>query len=397
MRIVQVIAPGPAGGAESAVRSLATGLRDAGHIVEVVALTSDHVGEHPFVDGLRRADIPVTEFRGGRRDYLREARDLATLLVQRNADLVHTHVYHADTVGFMAASPLGLTHVSTLHGFTGGGGLKQAAYVKVDDWVLKRCAAVICVAPNVLQRAIDNGIAAHRAHLIPNGYDPAQTLTRAAAHDALQLRPGVKAIGWIGRLSREKGADLFLDALAVNGAPAVDVVIIGDGPERAELERRAANLVLSPDRVRFVGQIPDAGRLVTAFDVLALSSRTEGTPMVLLEAMASRVPIVTFGVGGVNAMLSPESALVVAPGDVRGLARALTFAITCPHIGVKRAEAARRLFERNHSAAMCARLVAGVYADAITPARFGSMAGAGPGGYSQRPHRVASTYRRVEM
>jgi glycosyltransferase involved in cell wall biosynthesis len=394
MKILHVIAPCPAGGAESAVRSLAIGLRNAGHDVEVAALTADTVGEHPFVRRLRSDDIPVTELRFGRRDYLGETRALAALLMQRKHDIVHSHVYRADTVTFLASTETATPHVSTLHGFTGGG-LRQAAYVKFDSWILRRCAAVICVAPNVRDEALATGLNESRLHLVPNGYEPGPQLSREAARAVLNLAPDAQAVGWIGRLSREKGPDQLLDGIASMHQYCA-VTMIGDGPERVNLDLQATRLRLT-GRVRFPGQVDDAGRFLPAFDVLALSSRTEGTPMVLLEAMASRVPIVTYNVGGVSSMLTTDSALIVAPGDFRGLARALDYTFACPRTAALRANVAHRAFESNYSASRCAQRTIDIYSDVLTRAPFGSRVVAPLARRSQPQRQSASTYRQAGM
>lgn len=115
--------------------------------------------------------------------------------------------------------------------------------------------------------------------------------------------------------------DVFLDALdLLEDVPVL--AIMGDGPERPELEARVRAGPLR-DRVRFRGVVQDAGALFTAFDAFVLSSRTEGRPMVLLEAMAAGVPIVATCVGGIPEVVSPGEALLVPSQDVGAMADAL--------------------------------------------------------------------------
>jgi len=396
MRIVHLIAPAAAGGAESAVRSLVIGQRNLGHDVEVATLTSRTVGPHPFVEQLKRDGIRVTDLRMGRVDYLAESRAVGDLLARQRVNVLHSHVYHADTVGYVAASQLGVPQVSTMHGFTGGS-LRLAAYRKFDMWVLRRCAAVIAVAPNVRACALNEGIRPNIVHLVPNGYEPAGVpLDRSAARLALQLPESAPIVGWIGRLSQEKGADMALEAFAATLPRDAHIAIIGDGPERVNLELIARHLRVGAERVHFAGNVANAAQYLPAFDALVLSSRTEGTPMVLLEAMAARVPIVTFAVGGVPAMLTPDSALLVAPGDVQGLSRALSFSLACPAAAKARAVAARRVFEERYTVATCAWSVVRIYND-ITRAQFVPMDAPAPAKRLQRLRPVASTYRSASM
>jgi glycosyltransferase involved in cell wall biosynthesis len=105
------------------------------------------------------------------------------------------------------------------------------------------------------------------------------------------------------------------------------------------LEEQARRLDVV-DRITWYGTIRDAGRLFTAFDVFALSSRTEGTPMVLFEAMAARVPIVAARVGGVPNVVGPAEAILVPPGDPTELASAIHAVRADPLAARARAQAA---------------------------------------------------------
>jgi glycosyltransferase involved in cell wall biosynthesis len=126
----------------------------------------------------------------------------------------------------------------------------------------------------------------------------------------------------VGRLSHEKGLDVLLEALGVERDPQIDLVVIGDGPERARLQRQARSLGLAA-RITWCGAMPGADRFFSAFDLLVLSSRTEGSPIVLLEAMSACVPVVAAAVGGVPETVTPATALLVPPEDPDALAEAI--------------------------------------------------------------------------
>src|SRR5262249_403741 len=144
------------------------------------------------------------------------------------------------------------------------------------------------------------GISRDRLSCVPNAFSPRTgPIDRSVARRELSLDQGDLVAGWIGRLSAEKGPDILVDALADDACPRrLIVAVIGEGPERLHLEQRAAQLNVA-DRLRFCGALPDAARLFPAFDLVTISSRTEGTPMVLLEAMASSTPVVATRVGGI--------------------------------------------------------------------------------------------------
>ena len=145
--------------------------------------------------------------------------------------------------------------------------------------------------------------------------------------------------------TEEKGVDVLLAAVAQLGDLPLVVSVVGDGRRRRQLEREAGRLGVS-DRVRWVGTRTEAARLFAAFDVFALSSRTEGTPIVLFEAMAARTPIVASAVGGVPDVLSPQEALLVGADDPGALARAIRSVHADPTAAADRARRANERLAR---------------------------------------------------
>jgi glycosyltransferase involved in cell wall biosynthesis len=188
---------------------------------------------------------------------------------------------------------------------------------------LRRVDAVIAVSRPLVAVLAAKRIPRDRIVLIPNAFAPrGDGLDRAAARRALGIDEERRALGWVGRLSREKGADVLIDSLARVSAPRPMVVFVGDGPERESLVRQCESLGLLND-VRFVGAVQNAARLYAAFDGFVLSSRSEGTPMCLFEAMESGAPLVVTKVGGVPDVVSEKEALVVPPEDPPALAAAI--------------------------------------------------------------------------
>jgi glycosyltransferase involved in cell wall biosynthesis len=103
---------------------------------------------------------------------------------------------------------------------------------------------------------------------------------------------------------------------------AVEVSFVGSGPQEETLRARAHGMGLGP-RLSWHGAVPDASRILTAFDLLVISSRTEGTPMLLFEAMAAGVPIVTTTVGGIPDVVTAGEAILVPPERPAALAAAI--------------------------------------------------------------------------
>lgn len=329
MVIQHLIAPAPFGGAESVVQALATGHGRRGHDVSVVVVVhGEHAGR--FSEDLRSGGIPVFTIRVPPRGYGRERRRLASMLRAFEPDVVHTHGYRVDVLDAPVVRAAGIPVVSTVHGFTGGD-LKNRMY----QWLQRRALAffdgVVAVSRPLEAELRASGIPRDRLFMIPNGPPTlADPLGRAAARRMLAVPEEGFRVGWVGRLSREKGPDVFLESLALPAARAsgVRASVIGDGPMRARLEARARELGIE-SAVRWHGAIPGAARLLRAFDALVLSSRTEGTPSVLLEAMGAGVPVVATSVGGIPDAVVGAPARLVPPEDPRALAEALAAAGRC--------------------------------------------------------------------
>jgi glycosyltransferase involved in cell wall biosynthesis len=354
-RVLQLIAPAPFGGAESVVASLAAAWRHAGGDGGVAALMA-HPEAGRFTDRLRAEGVPVHEIHGGTRGYAHEIRVVADLLHELRVELLHTHVYRADAVGFLAARRVGVPVVATVHGFTGGD-LKNRFYQWFDRRLLRRFDAVSCVSPALMQRLLASGVRAEILRHLPNALVGTRFLERHEARRALGLPLEGVLIGWVGRLSTEKAPERFVGALSRMRHRCTGVVV-GDGPLRVMVERAAAE---SHGRVRVLGPRENAGSLLSAFDLLALTSRTEGTPMVLLEAMQAGVPIVAAAVGGVPALLG-ATARMVSDGDEGGFAAVMDAVLDDPEDTAARVRAARARAESDFGAAGWVRAHADLYA-----------------------------------
>ncbi|HEY7026821.1 MAG TPA: glycosyltransferase, partial [Gemmatimonadales bacterium] len=194
------------------------------------------------------------------------------------------------------------------------------------------------------------GVPASRVHYIQNGWVPsAPPLSRAEARTDLGLAPQDLVVGWVARLIPVKSCDVFLRAIAACRGLPVKAAIVGEGPERARLESLASELGID-QQVRFCGARPEAGRFFSAFDLFVLSSRSEGTPMTLLEAMAAEVPIVATAVGGVPHVVTPAEALLVPSEDPASLGAAIRECVGNPAAARTRAAAATRRLATDFSA-----------------------------------------------
>ena len=268
------------------------------------------------------------------------------------------------------ARRLGLATVTTVHGFTGGG-IRNRFYEWLQLRAFRRFGAVVAVARPLGARLAAAGVPRERLHVIPNAYAaPGAPLGRDAARTMLGVPPGGYRLGWAGRLSREKGADVLVETMSRLRDLPIDLSVLGTGREGVALAARAGALGVS-DRVQWHGTVPDAARLLAAFDCFVLSSRTEGTPMVLFEAMAAEVPVVATAVGGVPDIVSAEEALLVPPDDPAALAGAVRAMYADPAAAAARARAARRRLDNDYGVAGWVARYDAIYA-AVTRAFRGA-------------------------
>jgi glycosyltransferase involved in cell wall biosynthesis len=211
---------------------------------------------------------------------------------------------------------------------------RQAA---VQRFAHRLATHVVAVSEAVGETSVQLGAPRDRVTVIPNGVD----VDRFAGRDvdpAVRDGDGAPVVGSVGCLAARKDYPTLLEALALlkGRGRRFRAVLVGDGKERPDLERRVEELGLR-ERVHFLGERPDVERLLPGMDVFVLSSREEGIPNALLEAMAAARPAVATAVGGTPEVLEDgRTGWLVPPGDPRALAAALDMALT------DRAEAERR-------------------------------------------------------
>lgn len=358
LKVLHVLAPTREGGLERVVMMLASGQVKSGVHVAAV-LEPDSAENHPFVSRVAALGVPITSVVVGGRSYIREYRALRNLISGLNPGVVHTHGDRADVIAGAAARARGIPTVSTVHGFVGGG-LRNRTNERIQRFALRRADAVIAVSAPLAARLEAAGIAPRKIHCIRNGFTPALIhLDRLAAREKLGITGDYRVAGWVGRLSREKGADVMLDALALSDS-SWSLSVIGDGPESEALHERAERLGIT-GRVTWHGPLPDAGALMRAFDAFVLSSRTEGTPITLFEAMDARVPLVAAAVGGVPDVVTSAHAILVEPEKPVSIAEALSELQRDSTSAARRSVLARERLLESFSASTWLRAIDDVY------------------------------------
>ncbi|MDZ7778648.1 MAG: glycosyltransferase family 4 protein [Gemmatimonadota bacterium] len=369
--IVHVLAPAAFGGLESVVLTLAAGQAARGDRVTVVASFTEPPEGQPFWDALLEVeDVRAVPLVLGARQYLAERRAVRNALAEARADVMHTHGYRPDVVDAPVGRAAGVPTVTTVHGFTALEGFTARSFKgRLYEWLQRRAYrrfdAVVAVSAKLERELLGVGVPQGALHCLPNAWAPASPfLARDEAREVLGLPDGAPVVGWIGRMSPEKAPDVALGAFGELGGGEARLSFVGNGRLRPSLEARAAEEGLA-ERIHWHGVVPGAGRYMKAFDALLISSWTEGTPIVLLEAMAAGVPVVTTAVGGIPDVVSDTEAVLVEPGDAAAMARALEPVLAGAPEASGRAEAARDRLARDYAVAPWVRRYDDIYRTCI--------------------------------
>jgi len=326
-----------------------------------ILLTRPWEHENMFVRELRKEGYDCREVPEALRetgDYLRVARCYKLVwrqLKNRDFDLLHTNGYFADIVGIPVARINGLPSMSTCHGYISTT-RNLRLYNAMDRLVLKFATRVLAVSEGIKQTLLDSGLSPSRVRVLVNAVDfPKSTGSAHTGRDAKRGSHGISrddfVVGYAGRLSIEKGLIHLLAASAqlLRGGIPLRVLIIGDGPQRKELEKLSLELGLG-DRVLFPGFQEDIAEWILCMDVFILPSLTEGTPMALLEAMACGVPAIASAVGGVPQVIEHgETGILVSPGRAEEIGNAVLALFADPAARQKLAKNALALAKTRYS------------------------------------------------
>lgn len=355
-----------AGGTERHVLHLARGLRQ----VAEVALMSP---EGSLLDDVLRLGIAYRPFPqldkhllAGVRQFRRALRDLLT---EWRPDVVHVHAA-AELALLVRTVDRSVPVVLTMHGLAVAN--PEANYRLAASLArLARVQRVIGVSRHEARMMIRAGFPAERVRVVHNGI-PDVTEPPIDWRRRLGWPAEAPVVGAVGRLEPVKGFHVLLAAMKKLSQPAGSawplpprLVVVGDGSERAALERRAAELGIA-DRVHFAGYIPDAHRAPGGFDVMVIPSLQEALSLACLEAMASACPVVASDVGGLPELVQDgRTGLLVPPGDADVLAAAVYQLLSDVSYARQMGEAARRVFLENFHVDRMAQRTFAVYSELL--------------------------------
>ena len=365
MFVVHVLSSFGLGGQEQVALELARREALRGHRVVGVAFAPGPLEERFARAGVVTHVLP-------KRARLDPTLPLRIARVAHGADVVHTHNPQALVYGAPAASLAQAALVHSKHGRNPDAGRRR--------WLRRhagrRADAFVAVTPALadLARRHGEGVAS-RIFVVENGIDVSPFGRDPEARNSVRRELGIPSRAWVvgsvGRLSPEKNQRLLLDAMRELDAT---LVLVGDGPLRPDLERAAGS------RVVLTGRRDDVARVLAAFDVFALSSDSEGLPLVLLEALASELPVIATQVGGVSDLIHDgRTGLLVPAGDVVRFATGLAALQQDPPKARAMAKAGRALVHERHDAERMTQRYLALCSECVLSrrlARAGALSGA---------------------
>lgn len=243
-------------------------------------------------------------------------RKLKKFILTNGIDIVHTHGYKTDLIGYMATRGTNCRIVSTPHGFTKDPDLKLRLYELMAKAMFPLMDAVAPLSVELESELKRIPGLKGKLSLINNAVDIDEIKSSSvmAPEISAMRKDGEFIIGYIGRLTPGKGLDVLFDAVAKHGEPNWRLALVGDGEQAEELKALAARLGIS-ERVGFFGFRPDRLAFLKGFDVFVIPSRSEGIPRCLMEAMIAGVPAVASDIPGCRNLVDGKTTGLLFPVD----------------------------------------------------------------------------------
>jgi len=375
-KIAFMLTPIDFGGAERVSLNLLKSIdRDVFELCPII-LVRPWENRNIFIDEIKKENyqylqIPVAiKPLSEGKDYFRVIRCfriLFSILRKQGYDLVHTNGYFADIIGIPVSRLLGIPHIATCHGFISND-RNVIVYNILDRFALRFSNRIIAVSNSIRYDLIRNGIKESRTIVIQNAIEPkfsdnSLENKRQELRAILRIQPGEFVVGYVGRLSAEKGLKHLIEATSMSkgdGLP-IRLLIIGDGPQTNEL-KSLVNRKGAQNNVTFAGFQSDIEKWMPALDIFVLPSLTEGTPMALLEAMSFGIPAIASAVGGIPQVIdSGENGILVQPGNREEIKNAVHILYTDESLRNRISQNAQRYIKSKHNIKDWTRKIEGEY------------------------------------
>lgn len=345
VKIAYILTPIDFGGAEKVNVTFLKNVKRECYEMHLILLTRPWENNNTFIDFIKEEKFTITKIPVANKppsegkDYLRVARCIMYLyrtLSKGSFDIIHSHGYFADIVSLVACKLLGIPLISTCHGFIENDS-NLRIYNMMDKFMLRYFDRILAVSTTIRNELVNNGVKSSKISVVQNAIECKYNKKelgqfRVEKRSLISINDNESLIGFVGRLSEEKGVNYLIEAAVMLKQISADfkLVIVGDGPKKSELICLANSKGLDQE-VIFTGFQNDIEKWLPAFDVFVLPSLTEGTPMALLEAMSTGIPVIASAVGGVpNILENGINGFLVTPGNSNELCEKMALLLSDP-------------------------------------------------------------------
>lgn len=326
VKVLQLGSPSGLYGAERWILALVRHLDPAVVESRVAVIRDDACLDPPLIGEARHSGLMTHIIEAPGRVNWSAVKQLREYILREDIAIVHSHGYKTDIAAWLATRGTSCKRVTTPHGWSVDAGWKLAIYEAIDRLVFHGFDAVAPLSQELYSELSGRGL---NLYLIANGVDIAEIdAADTVAQPLADWRTrGDFIVGYVGQMIARKGLPTLLRAFAQWAYSAKRLVLVGDGPQRADLELMADNLGIG-NRVHFAGFRDDRLDYLRGFDVFVLPSQLEGIPRCLMEAMAANVAVIASDIPGCRDIVVPgNTGLLFAAGDANALVGCLNAAL----------------------------------------------------------------------
>lgn len=360
-------------GSENHLLTLLPQLKKYGYDTTMLVLADSEDGPESFIEQMQAVGIPTYRISMGADIDPLLVFQITYYLIPNYFDLIHTHLFHADIYGSLAARLAGIPAIiSTKHGFNPW--RHQKIYGLLDRLAASQQQQIITVSKAIAEWLVKTEkLPAKKMRVIPNAIEieDIKPITKYPKELVNLPKP---IIGTVSRLLYQKGIHILLDAFAKcrEQHPQASLVIVGDGLYRNQLEEQAKTLGIA-ENTHFLGylQQPRLSAVVSEFDIFAFPTFGEGFGMVLLEAMAVSKPVVASNVMAIpEIVIDGQTGLLVPPDNADALAQGLLKLIENPILCQQFGSAGRQRLEQEFTVERMVKKTIAVYDEVLEISRY---------------------------
>lgn len=370
MNILHVRSSGGMFGAEGVILNLARELNAKGHKNHIVCIRNVKNPHTELVDAAHKMSLNAESVNCEGRIDFETVKGIRTIIEDKQVDILHCHDYKANMHGLLASRKAGVKRITTNHLWTSETGLLRL-YEFIDGIAGNYFDTIVGVSDRITDQVKRYLLRKDKAITIYNGIDLDFYSPEDGGTRNLRAQLGVNddqiLLGAVGRLSVQKGYPYLLQALQLLKAvcPGLRLVFVGAGDQHQSLKALVEELGLG-EMVRFAGIQMDMQDVYRSIDVLTMSSIAEGLPLVMLEALAMKVPVVATRVGAIgNVLTHQKTGLICEPEDPHALAQQMKCVILDKNLRAVLRRNGRDLMERKLSSKAMALAYEGVYGGVI--------------------------------